>query len=1371
MKKQMMGGLLALIVCGTINSQSFTDNFDAGSPGPSWQGNANYVLSQTSGMLVVSVNKNTPEQFFTLDWPGTLDVSANSLLNVKVKGSKAFILRATLYASDGSSLAKEIRVGSGSQTFVNCCFDFSSFAGKNIADKIQFAVNPPENSFSGTICFEDLIFGTGAVKLCGIGPINDVVVYKGTTHRKILVSDLVNASGISLTGTGSIIGNIQTSSIQNGFASITFDCLATGTTTATLTANASTGYVNNDVNFNITVEDDIAPTVNKPSDVSVPVGKESTVKVEGISDGNASVEQIIKVTATSSNPTSIPNPEVVYDTMGSPYATLKIKPTAAGTATITITVKDNGTINNTTTTTFNVTAYEGYNYAPTIQPVVKQTIVYKSPYKKSILLAGIGDGDNGAQTLTITATGTTGVISPVSPVPYVQGKDTATLWVTANSTGKDTIQVTVTDNGNNGSNNGNQSATILIPVEVIMPAPTGYKVVMNDFSADTAAKLWHIEQLGVSQFVSYVDTLGKRCMRIIMKQKWDYAGIWLDLYRIPLELDLSNAPYISYEILSPDINPLVTRVYFWDADSVRNLDGGRLETDTLVNPTTFKKVFIDFRKPGYLNSSAGVPIDASRISMILFNNHKNAFAWPNTLIDGVVYITDIRIGDSCQNVPPVTPVCTINNMPDQVLFAGTGTYSITLSGISNGNGSTSGVTITALSSKTPFIPTPEVGTLNTDGTAKLTFSIANQNIDSSTLIIRVNCTGSIQKEIRFKVKTVSPSYTAANVITVDAATPEQTIQGFGAMQVPEEVLEQYVKDQGCTLMRLTFDEDFEINNDNHDPYVLDRSKVNKQALNLDYIRKASQAGVTDFFITLWSPPGWMKQNCSAVGGDYSSYNWETNKNKVDTMYYDEYVEYMVSIVRIIKEETGVEIAGFCPQNEPGFVEPYGSAVLDPVHMAQVCGMLGKRLSEEGFKTKVINSEQVFTQGNWPVTQYANAVKNDPLAKIYNKVIAMHYPTDNESMWAAQWTACKNAGQEFWATECTSEGNNYGGVIYQCKAMIIGLNNGVSAWAVWGYNQGASGDEFDVTKKSGMTFMKGKSIHYHAYKNFAKFIRKGAVQLKTTSGNAAIKAATFKNTDSTLVIVLLNTDSKMPMAVRIAGGAPATGYEAYRTTYYERCEKVYPFNGKVIALPPLSLTTLVVKTNINHAPSADQPSDVVLEKNTGTVVSLTGIGCGDPVPQNITITATSSDTNIVGHPAVTYTSPSTKATLLLKPKDNATGQVTVTIILKDDGGRDNGGIDADTITFKVTVGSLSSNKDEQRITVYPNPASDVLTIGLSGTDKGELLLCNMAGQPLMKEEIYKGQTSIKLNVNHLPAGMYLIRIKYGAQDTTEKIRIE
>ena len=165
----------------------------------------------------------------------------------------------------------------------------------------------------------------------------------------------------------------------------------------------------------------------------------------------------------------------------------------------------------------------------------------------------------------------------------------------------------------------------------------------------------------------------------------------------------------------------------------------------------------------------------------------------------------------------------------------------------------------------------------------------------------------------------------------------------------------------------------------------------------------------------------------------------------------------------------------------------------------------------------------------------------------------------------------------------------------------------------------------------------------------------------------------------------------------------------------------------------------------------------ISKNLGTAGAITNIGCGDPTNQNMTVTAASSDTTILKTPGVTYNVAKAKVTLMLSPVMEAVGTVTVTVIIKDDGGRANGGIDADTIRFKVSVGAESIEDISTKISVYPNPATDNVTLTVPAElADSRIIISNITGQIVMEQKL-NGVTQTDLNVSNLSPGAYIIRI--------------
>ena len=125
---------------------------------------------------------------------------------------------------------------------------------------------------------------------------------------------------------------------------------------------------------------------------------QQTVSLSGITSGAASENQTLSVTATSNNPTLIPNPSVSYT---SPNATGTLTYTSVanqnGTATITVTVTDNGgTANsgvNTVSQTFDVTV-TAVNDVPTLPAISNPAAILEGANQQTVDLSGIGTGQS-----------------------------------------------------------------------------------------------------------------------------------------------------------------------------------------------------------------------------------------------------------------------------------------------------------------------------------------------------------------------------------------------------------------------------------------------------------------------------------------------------------------------------------------------------------------------------------------------------------------------------------------------------------------------------------------------------------------------------------------------------------------------------------------------------------------------------------------------------------------------------------------------------------------------------------------------------------------------------------------------------------------
>ncbi|MBI2504877.1 MAG: ASPIC/UnbV domain-containing protein [Candidatus Latescibacteria bacterium] len=130
---------------------------------------------------------------------------------------------------------------------------------------------------------------------------------------------------------------------------------------------------------------------------------------------------------------------------------------------------------------------------------------------------------------------------------------------------------------------------------------------------------------------------------------------------------------------------------------------------------------------------------------------------------------------------------------------------------------------------------------------------------------------------------------------------------------------------------------------------------------------------------------------------------------------------------------------------------------------------------------------------------------------------------------------------------------------------------------------------------------------------------------------------------------------------------------------------FKVNDGLVDSPEATVTVNV--TAVNDAPtlSAIANPSAVLEDAGVQTVNLSGIGTGAAnETQVLTVTAISSNTVLIPHPTVTYTSPNATGTLSYTPLSQASGTATITVTVTDDGGTANGGVNTVSRTFEVTV---------------------------------------------------------------------------------------
>jgi glucuronoarabinoxylan endo-1,4-beta-xylanase len=1196
MKKFYMFPALLLCITGIINAQDtgYSDTFE----GPlKVSGPPSFTFHQENGLLNIMIDKESKT------WQGvyyaigqTIDISSQPVMNLKLKTDAPFLLTAYIVDADDHNMTRNVKLYA-SGTYFDYCIDFSDVSGVDPSRITALIFTPNGNTHDGLIAnvfIDELKLGTDAVKMAGIGAVADQLAFKNTTHNTIPVFDLANAESISISGAESFLTGFTVSPITQATATITYDCQSdvTGQDTMTVTVAGSSGYADNSIRIPLEIEDNLPPFIHPVSDREVMAGDTITIPLTGISDGNASVEQAMQISASSNNQTALPDNNIlIIYAEGETFGQLIFNPIEpAEEITITITLDDQFAYNNTYSTSFSITAFQQYNHAPTIDFIPDQ-FTYLSLGSQTFALTGISDGDNGSQGLIFSAgSSIDSVISNTTlTIDYIQGSSTAELSYTPEKTGSSIITVHLADDGGTDFNNGNAETERSFTIEVGTLPPTGHSVPMAQYdttTADTMEKTgdWKIEGNGIAQNTRLGTFHGKEhVIKIDLIDKSCWTGIW---YRCP-EINIDKHRYLCYDIYfeGGDFTSASgqTHCYYWDngedAGLNRNVDAAHAQRKT-VTAGEWQTVFMDFRSPEGMINSEGEEINTKRIQKILIN-YATDFGWPFPVNNGTVYITNIKLGSEvpAELVPSITPRCTIDPVADQTHFPNPGQQTLTLPGISDGFEKTVTPTVTAASSDKAFIPDPGVSAVDAEGKAQLTYKPA-EGTGTATITVTVSAAGSGNKSISFEITVVDNDPNAAVMIYLNKDSLYQIIHGFGTYSFSgsQNYMDYYTDDLSASAMRVgIIGNQVEPVNDNNDPYVLNMDALDYNAFDFEYYRQLKESGVETFILTSWSPPAWMKRNMSESYAYADAPNYNSTDNVLEPYYYEEFAEALLAVIKVFKSEAGIELAAIGPQNEPAFCEPYPSAVLGPSEFAGLIAVIGARFEAEGIDTKLYMPEHVFYPTQYSMSQYINALKTNADADNYTSIIAVHHyasdgigeanPTYPE--WTTMWNQSQSCQypKEFWMTETYPAYSNWNSALSLAGAIHGALVYGnIGLWTLWNIE----GTLMDTGKPT---------ASFYTSKNYYKHIRPGARRIKATSGHNDILASSFiDEANKKLTTVLINKGAA-PVTAKLYGDSIPAEYETYTTAENMNFEHRGTFGAnQAIALPAKSVTTLVGATD-------------------------------------------------------------------------------------------------------------------------------------------------------------------------------------------------
>lgn len=245
--------------------------------------------------------------------------------------------------------------------------------------------------------------------------------------------------------------------------------------------------------------------------------------------------------------------------------------------------------------------------------------------------------------------------------------------------------------------------------------------------------------------------------------------------------------------------------------------------------------------------------------------------------------------------------------------------------------------------------------------------------------------------------------------------------------------------------------------------------------------------------TPWSPPIWMKDNNSTVGGS------------LRPQYYAVYAQYFVKYIQKMKAE-GITIDAITPQNEPLHPGNNPSLLMTAAQQADfIKNHLGPAFQAAGISTKIVIYDHNADRPDYPL-----AILNDPAAKAYVDGSAFHLYAGDIGALSQVRTAHPDKNIYFTEQYTASTGSFAGDLKWHLKNVIIGSMRNWSKTALeWNLANNAG---FGPHTPGGCTTCKGavtvegsslftRNVGYYIVAHASKFVPTGSKRIQSSvAGN-------------------------------------------------------------------------------------------------------------------------------------------------------------------------------------------------------------------------------------------------------------------------------
>lgn len=1190
---------------------------------------------------------------------------------------------------------------------------YTPTANFNGSDSFTFRVNDGEtNSAAATFS----ITVTAVNDAPTLNALSNVTVAEDSGNRTVNLSGIGTGAGnetqtLTVTASSSRPGLIPTPTVNysspSTSGSIVFRPVANSNGTANITVTVSDGQSQNGTvsrTFTVTVSgDNDSPTISDIVDRTIAEGSSTPALSFSISDPETS-SSALTVTGTSSNTGVVPNSGIVFGGSGaSRNVTVTPAALAFGSSVITIQVSDgNG---GTATDSFTLTVTP-VNQAPTLNSLSNLTIAEDSG-ARTISLSGITTGaSNEIQTLTVTASSSNTGLIPTPTVNYSSPNSTGSLSVTpvANASGAATITVTVSDGQSQSST---VSRTFTVTVTNVNDLPTISNIPNQTVSEGSATA---VIPFTIGDLETAVNSLtltatssnptlvpsgnanitlgGSGANRTV---KVTPAALQFGAATITITArDASGGTATDSFVVTvtpvnqqPTLNSIGNVTMNEDAGmqtvSLAGIGTGAAnETDTLTvtasssNTGVIPNPSVSYTSPNATGSLTFTPVANASGSAVITVTVNDGQSQSNT----VVRTFNVTVN-------PVNDAPTLAALSARVIDEDAGLQTVSLSGITSGASNESqALTVTASSSSPSLIPTPAVSYSSPNSTGSISFRPTTNSTGSAVITVTVNdgqsANNSVSRTFTVTVRGVN------DAPTISAIDDQYVDQENSTPIIPFTIFDTETPPVSLVLSATSSNPTLVPTNN----IVLGGAGAGRTvqvspasgrsgSAEITLVVSDGSGGVATEVFTVFVNSVNQPPTLDPIDGIALSEDAPTQTIPLAGISTGAFGELQTLTVTASSSDPSLIPNPTVSYSSPNFT---GSLQITPAANASGSATISVTVNDGQSANNTVTRQ---------FTVIVEPVNDAPtITDIPNQTVNQNTPTgtipffigDVETPLAGMTLAATSSDQSLVPNSNIVIGGSGSNRNVRLTPINGKFGSAVITVTVSDGTGGVNSDSFilNVTAVNAQPTLDSLNDQIVIEDSGEQTINLTGI----TSGSA--------QEEQTLIVTAVSSDTNLfdhPIVTYSSPGSTGTLRFTPRVNAFGAATITVVVDDGQAQNGTVSQVFTVTVNAVNDRPTLAPLANLAISQNASAqVVSLLGISSGaDNENQNLVVTATSNNPDLIADPSVSYSSPNILGSLTLVPAPNAVGSATITVIVDD-------GQETDNLvvrTFTVTVSGANS----------------------------------------------------------------------------------